>query len=51
MQYLKCKHCGNRYHWREDFSKFGFNDGDGNIKTAHIAEALEFASYYVKYSK
>jgi len=51
MHHLQCRHCGNKYHWREAFSKFGFDDGDGDIKTPHIAEALEFASYYVKYSK
>jgi len=51
MQHLKCDICGNSYHWSEAFSKFGFNDGDGDIKTPHIAEALEFAGYYVKYSR
>ncbi len=51
MQHLQCRHCGNKYNWREAFSKFGFNDGDGNIKTPHIAEALKFAGCYVKYSR
>jgi len=47
MHHLQCRHCGNKYHWREAFSKFGFADGDGDIKTPHIAEALEFAGYEV----
>jgi len=51
MQHLQCRHCGNKYNWREAFSKFGFDDGEGEIKTPHIAEVLEFAGYYVKYSK
>jgi len=51
MQHLKCNTCGNSYHWSHAFAKFGYDDGDGNIKTPDIAEALEFAGYYVKYSR
>jgi len=48
---MKCKTCGNSYHWSEAFSKFGFNDGDGDVKTPLIAKALENAGYAVKYSR
>jgi len=51
MQHLKCNHCGNSYHWSEAFSKFGFDDGDGKVQTQLVAQTLEDAGYYVKYSK
>ncbi len=49
MQHLQCRHCGNKYHWREAFSKFGFDDGDGKVGTQIIAKALENAGYKVRY--
>ena len=51
MEDMKCELCGNSYHWSEAFSKFGFNDGDGDVKTPLIALALEHAGYAVKYSR
>ncbi len=51
MNDLKCKSCGNSYHWSEAFSKFGFDDGDGDVKTPIIAQVLEDAGYAVKYSR
>ena len=48
---MKCEACGNSYNWNEAFSKFGFDDGDGDIKTPLIAQALEDAGYHVKYSR
>lgn len=51
MEYMKCKHCGNCSRWKDAFSKFGFNDGDGLIKTPVIAQALENAGYAVKFSR
>ena len=47
----KCKYCGNSYHWKNAFAKFGYDDGDGKIETPHIAQALENAGYSVKYSR
>ncbi len=49
MQHLTCKHCGNRYHWREAFSKFGFDDGEVKVQTSFIGRALENAGYEVSY--
>ncbi len=51
MEHMKCKHCGNCYHWKDAFSKFGYNDGDGIIKTPLIAQAVENAGYQVKFSR
>jgi len=51
MNGMKCISCGNSYHWSEAFSKFGFNDGDGDVKTPLIALVLENAGYHVKYSR
>lgn len=48
---MKCKHCGNCYHWKDAFSKFGYDDGDGKVETPLIAEALENAGYSVEFSK
>jgi len=49
MQHLKCNTCGNRYHWREAFSKFGFDDGDGKIQTILVGRILQKAGYEVSY--
>ena len=48
---MKCKHCSNSYRWHEAFAKFGYDDGDGSVKTPLIAQALENAGYDVKYSR
>ncbi len=50
MTNMKCKFCGNCYHWKNAFSKFGYNDGDGHIGTAFIAQILEDAGYEVEYA-
>ena len=47
----RCIHCGNRYHWREAFSKFGYDDGDGKVETPSIARLLQDCGYTVKYSR
>jgi len=47
MQHLQCRHCGNKYHWREAFSKFGFDDGEVKVQTTFIRRALENAGYEV----
>jgi len=49
MSNCKCRYCGNAYHWREAFSKFGHNDGDGYIQTLRIGYALKKAGYRVSY--
>lgn len=51
MTDTRCKHCGNLFHWHNAFSKFGYNDGDGDVQTPLIAQALEHAGYSVKYSR
>lgn len=42
-----CNSCGGSYAWRweEAFDKFGFGDGDGQIMTDHVVEALHTAGY------
>ena len=40
-----------KYHWREAFNKFGYDDGDGDIETPLVARILEDAGYAVKYSR
>jgi hypothetical protein len=44
-----CKICGGVYHWRweEAFDKFGFDDGDGQVMTADVAQVLRAAGYEV----
>ncbi len=51
MEHIKCEHCGNSYHWHEAFAKFGYDDGDGSVKTPLIAQALENSGYSVEYSR
>ena len=51
MDDIKCKYCGNSYHWHHAFSKFGYDDGDGDVQTPHVAKVLEDAGYSVKYSR
>jgi hypothetical protein len=50
MATSKCEICGGDYHWfwEEAFSKFGFNDGDGQIETGQVCNALENAGYTVE---
>lgn len=35
MPLIECDSCGGDLYWRweEAFDKFGFNDGDGQVKT------------------
>ncbi len=47
----KCAHCGNCFHWREAFAKFGYDDGDGQVQTQVVATILENSGYEVKYSR
>ena len=47
----KCAHCGNCFHWREAFAKFGYDDGDGNVQIKAVANILEDSGYAVKYSR
>ncbi len=44
-----CENCGNDYHWEQEwaFEKFGFNDGDGQVKTHNVADALRDCGYEV----
>lgn len=44
-----CHSCGAEYHWQweEAFDKFGFNDGDGQIETDQVVDALSKAGYVV----
>ncbi len=50
MRDMKCKCCGNRYYWKNAFSKFGYDDGDGHIGTPFIAQILVDAGYEVEYA-
>lgn len=49
MAYSTCKTCGSPYewHWEDAFSKFGFGDGDGQVETGTVADALEAMGYHV----
>ena len=49
MATTKCDNCGGIYHWSwtETFEKFGFNDGDGQVETETVADALRDAGYAV----
>lgn len=51
MTIMKCEHCGNCYHWRHAFSKYGYDCGNGDIATKEVAKALEDAGYEVKYGR
>lgn len=44
-----CMSCGGMLHWdwSEAFAKFGFNDGDGQIETWRVEDALIDAGYAV----
>jgi hypothetical protein len=44
-----CCTCGGtiQWNWEEAFCKFGFLDGDGQIETQNIADALTEAGYEV----
>jgi len=46
---MKCEHCGNCYQWKNAFSKFGYDDGDGNVITPEVAQVLEKSGYDVKF--
>ena len=47
MATTDCKNCGGTYHWywEEAFSKFGFWDGDGQVETWRIEDALREVGY------
>ncbi|MGH1470869.1 MAG: hypothetical protein ACRBCS_06725 [Cellvibrionaceae bacterium] len=51
MEKYRCKACGNIFHWHHAFSKFGYEDGDGDVQTKFVASILEDAGYAVKYSR
>ncbi len=50
MVKTECDNCGATYHWdwTEAFSKFGFNDGDGQVETWSVEAVLSNAGYIVK---
>lgn len=50
MPIIECHTCGNtvEWQWEEAFDKFGFNDGDGLVRTSSVQESLENHSYKVK---
>ncbi|MGH1404101.1 MAG: hypothetical protein ACRBDL_07635 [Alphaproteobacteria bacterium] len=37
--------------WCDAFYKFGFQDGEGEIHTPHVAAVLTEAGYFVQYTK
>lgn len=45
-----CESCGTRmdWSWEEAFDKFGFNDGDGLVRTEDVAECLREAELSVE---
>lgn len=47
MPITECELCGNRANWRweEAFDKFGFNDGDGDVRTKDVFNVLQEAGY------
>jgi len=50
MAISECNNCGGKFHWlwEEAFDKFGFNDGDGQVETWLVEDALTDAGYEVK---
>ena len=44
-----CQTCGGTYqwNWEDAFDKFGFDDGDGQVMTDTVAEALRDDAYTV----
>lgn len=50
MTSTTCDTCGGTLHWdwTEAFSKFGFNDGDGQVETWQVESFLSNAGYAVK---
>lgn len=44
-----CPICCSGYHWRweEAFDKFGFGDGDGDVRTSDVVMVLSDAGYHV----
>ncbi len=47
MPITTCANCGGSYAWRweEAFDKFGFSDGDGQVMTQEVINALQTAGY------
>lgn len=47
MPEFYCSKCGTGrwWSWEEAFSKFGFNDGDGDVYTDEVVAVLENAGY------
>jgi hypothetical protein len=50
MPTANCPHCNadHDWSWEEAFNKFGFDDGDGLVKTDVVAAVLTAAGYTVK---
>jgi len=44
-----CRICDGEYHWdwADAFNKFGFGDGDGQVETHTVVDALESLGYRV----
>ena len=53
MVHAICNSCSHSYHWEwvEAFSKFGFDDGDGHVKTYLVSFVLQKAGYAVRIGK
>lgn len=49
MPYTTCRLCNTDvlWSWEEAFDKFGFSDGEGEVMTCEVADALEQAGYEV----
>jgi hypothetical protein len=47
MPRTTCHTCGGdlQWDWEEAFDKFGFNDGDGQVMTDEVVEALREGGY------
>jgi len=45
-----CRNCGSELHWdwADAFNKFGFGDGDGQVETYTVVDALECRGYLVE---
>lgn len=50
MPTTTCHTCGGdiRWDWEDAFDKFGFNDGDGQVMTDEVVEALREGGYEAK---
>lgn len=50
MPISECENCGGnlQWYWEEAFAKFGFGDGDGQVETWQVVDALQEAGYEAK---